>query len=73
MILAIGSVIPFRHRITQNHPYGYYLSAMKHLDDSLLSRGLESIQDLLLVGRFAIYHYIGEPKDLMLLWRRLSN
>ncbi|KAJ5308812.1 hypothetical protein N7508_004191 [Penicillium antarcticum] len=30
---------------------------MQHFDDSLLSRGLGSIQDLLLVGRFGIYHH----------------
>ncbi|OOQ83478.1 Zn(II)2Cys6 transcription factor [Penicillium brasilianum] len=59
MILAVGSVVPYRNGVIKHHPYGFYLSAMKYLDDILLSRGLESIQDLLLVGRFAIYHHIG--------------
>lgn len=59
MILAIGSVISYRNGATLHHPYGYYVSAMKYLDDSFLARGLESIQDLLLIGRFAIYYHIG--------------
>ncbi|KAJ5231771.1 uncharacterized protein N7469_006359 [Penicillium citrinum] len=50
MILAIGSVISYRNGATLHHPYGYYVSAMKYLDDSFLARGLESIQDLLLIG-----------------------
>jgi hypothetical protein len=61
MILAIASVLSFRQGLHPHHPYGYFLSAMQHLDDSLLSRGLRSIQDLLLVGRFGIYHHIGKP------------
>ncbi|KAK1144565.1 hypothetical protein N8T08_005438 [Aspergillus melleus] len=32
---------------------------MKHMDATVLSRGLQSIQDLLLVARFGIYHHIG--------------
>ena len=59
MILAIGSVISYRNGATLHHPYGYYVSAMKYLDDSFLARGLESIQDLLFIGRFAIYYHIG--------------
>lgn len=59
MILAVGSVVPYRNGVIEHHPYGFYLSAMKYLDDSILSKGLESIQDLLLVGRFAIYYHIG--------------
>lgn len=60
MILAVGSVVLYRNGIIEHHPYGYYLSAIKYLDDTILSKGLESIQDLLLVGRFAIYHHIGK-------------
>ncbi|KGO44871.1 Transcription factor, fungi [Penicillium expansum] len=59
MILAIGSVLPYRNGEFEHHPYGYYLSALKYFDDSFLSGGLASIQDLLLVSRFAIYHYVG--------------
>lgn len=32
---------------------------MQHFKCDILSRGLESIQDLLLIGRFGIYHHIG--------------
>ncbi|KAJ5331443.1 hypothetical protein N7476_001226 [Penicillium atrosanguineum] len=59
MILAIGSVLPYRNGEVEHHPYGYYLSALKYFDDGFLSGGLASIQDLLLVGRFAIYHHVG--------------
>ncbi|KAJ6120676.1 hypothetical protein N7523_004956 [Penicillium sp. IBT 18751x] len=59
MILAIGSVVPYRNGEVDHHPYGYYLSALKYFDDGFLSGGLASIQDLLLVGRFAIYHHVG--------------
>lgn len=59
MILAIGSIRMYRSGTHRNHPYGYYLTALKHLDANLFSRGIESIQDLLLVGRFGIYHHIG--------------
>lgn len=60
MILAIASVLPYRQGTHSHHPYGYFLSAMQHLDDGVLSMGLRSIQDLLLVGRFGIYHHIGK-------------
>jgi hypothetical protein len=60
MILAIGSVVLYRNNRHRQHPYGYFLSAMKNIDSNILSRGVESIQDLLLVSRFAIYHHIGE-------------
>lgn len=60
MILAIGSVLSYRNGATMHHPYGYFVSAMKNLDDSFLARGLESIQDLLFIGRFAIYYHIGK-------------
>ncbi|KAF7716033.1 Fungal Zn(2)-Cys(6) binuclear cluster domain-containing protein [Penicillium ucsense] len=59
MILAVGSVVLYRNGASEHHPYGYYLSAMKYLDDTFFAKGVESIQDLLLVGRFAIYHHIG--------------
>ncbi|KAL4888032.1 hypothetical protein BDV59DRAFT_189396 [Aspergillus ambiguus] len=59
MLLAIGSVPLYRSGRHKYHPYGYFLTAMEHLDCNLLSRGLDSIQDLLLVVRFGIYHHIG--------------
>ncbi|KAL4934771.1 hypothetical protein BDV06DRAFT_229469 [Aspergillus oleicola] len=59
MLLAIGSIYPFRQGVHQWHPYGYFLSAMQHYKSDILSRGVRSIQDLLLIGRFGIYHHIG--------------
>ncbi|KAL4916130.1 fungal-specific transcription factor domain-containing protein [Aspergillus aurantiobrunneus] len=59
MVLAIGAIHPYRRGAHQWHPYGYFLSAMQHFKSGLMSRGIESIQDLLLVGRFGIYHHIG--------------
>lgn len=69
MILAVGSVVLYRNGVIEHHPYGYYLSAIKYLDDTTLSKGLESIQDLLLVGRFAIYHHIG--KEIFYVCRKV--
>ncbi|KAK1978844.1 hypothetical protein LZ30DRAFT_727887 [Colletotrichum cereale] len=59
MILAMGSVLPYRNGIHHQHPEGYYLAALQHLGTDFLTRGLGSVQDLLLVCRFGIYHRIG--------------
>ncbi|EAA62454.1 hypothetical protein AN5294.2 [Aspergillus nidulans FGSC A4] len=59
MLLAIGAIHPFRQGSHQGHPYGYFLSAMQHFQSDSLSHGIQSIQDLLLIGRFGIYHHIG--------------
>ncbi|KAL4864295.1 hypothetical protein BDV12DRAFT_205820 [Aspergillus spectabilis] len=59
MVLAIGSIHPFRRGSHPYHPYGYFLSAMQHSKSDILSRGIQSIQDLLLIARFGIYHHIG--------------
>ncbi|KAH8645932.1 fungal-specific transcription factor domain-containing protein [Tricladium varicosporioides] len=59
MILAIGSVTLHRTGNHPFHPFGYYVSAMQHFDSNFLTNGLSSIQDLLLIGRFGIYHHIG--------------
>lgn len=59
MLLATGSIQSYRRGSHQWHPYGYFLSAMQHFKSDFLSRGIQSIQDLLLVGRFGIYHHIG--------------
>lgn len=67
MILAIGSVVLYRNNKHRHHPYGYFLSAMKNISPDILSRGVNSIQDLLLVSRFAIYHHIGELPIVMCL------
>ncbi|KXH52752.1 hypothetical protein CNYM01_05135 [Colletotrichum nymphaeae SA-01] len=59
MILAIGSVLPFLNGIHDQHPEGYYLAALQRMGPDFLTRGLASIQDLLLICRFGIYHRIG--------------
>lgn len=59
MVLAIGSIHIFRNGICIHHPYGYYAAAMQYLDPNIFSGGIESIQNLLLVVRFGIYHHIG--------------
>ncbi|KAE8381743.1 hypothetical protein BDV26DRAFT_301017 [Aspergillus bertholletiae] len=59
MILAVGSVMLYRSGVHKHHPYGYFLTALQYIDTNILSGGLDSIQDLLLVMRFGIYHHIG--------------
>ncbi|KAI3530753.1 hypothetical protein CABS01_08931 [Colletotrichum abscissum] len=59
MILAIGSVLPFLNGTHDQHPEGYYLAALQRMGPDFLTRGLASIQDLLLICRFGIYHRIG--------------
>lgn len=61
MICAIGSVMPYRNGKHSQHPEGYYLAALGHLDSRFLARGLRSVEDLLLlICRFGIYHNIGK-------------
>ncbi|KAF0328560.1 fungal specific transcription factor domain-containing protein [Colletotrichum asianum] len=59
MILAVGAVFPFKNGTHTQHPEGYYLAALQHMGSDFLTRGLASIQDLLLICRFGIYHRIG--------------
>ncbi|KAI1069505.1 hypothetical protein LB507_008571 [Fusarium sp. FIESC RH6] len=59
MICAIGAVLPYRNRLHDRHPEAYYNAALQYLGTEFLTRGLESVQDLLLICRFGIYHPIG--------------
>ncbi|SCB65550.1 unnamed protein product [Fusarium graminearum] len=59
MLCAIGSVLPYRNRIHDRHPGAYYNAALQYLGTEFLTRGLDSVQDLLLICRFGIYHPIG--------------
>ncbi|KAG5657965.1 hypothetical protein KAF25_006916 [Fusarium avenaceum] len=59
MICATGSVLPYRNRTHDRHPEAYYNAALQYLGPQFLTRGLESVQDLLLICRFGIYHPIG--------------
>lgn len=65
MILAVGSVLPYRNGTHSQHPEGYYLAALRYMGVDLLTRGLDSIQDLLLVCRFGIYHRIGKATEVV--------
>lgn len=66
MICAIGAVMPYRNGKHSQHPEGYYLAALRHLDSRFLARGLRSVEDLLLICRFGIYHNIGEIRTIIL-------
>ena len=63
MLFAISDTT--RHRACQSagqsaeHPYGYYLAAESYLADIPLIKGLDAIQNLLLIARFGMYHRIG--------------
>lgn len=62
MICAIGSVMPYRNGKHSQHPEGYYLAALRYLDSRFLARGIRSVEDLLLICRFGIYHNIGKTR-----------
>ncbi|KAF5710992.1 transcription factor [Fusarium globosum] len=59
MICAIGAVLPYRNKLHHRHPEAYYNAALQHLGGDFLTRGLDSVQDLLLICRLGIYHPIG--------------
>jgi hypothetical protein len=59
MIFAIAAVTMHRNGRIREHPYGYYLSAMRHLGRIPHTTGKQGVQNLLLVARFGIYHHVG--------------
>ncbi|THX76924.1 hypothetical protein D6D08_05204 [Aureobasidium pullulans] len=59
MIFAIAAVTMHRTGQIREHPYGYYLSAMRHLGRIPHTAGKQGVQNLLLVARFGIYHHVG--------------
>jgi hypothetical protein len=59
MIFAIAAVTMHRTGKIREHPYGYYLSAMRHLGRIPHTTGKQGVQNLLLVARFGIYHHVG--------------
>ena len=59
MIFAIAAVTMYRNGKIREHPYGYYLSAMRHLGRIPYTTGKQGVQNLLLVARFGVYHHIG--------------
>ncbi|KAH8176566.1 fungal specific transcription factor domain-containing protein [Sarocladium implicatum] len=59
MIYALAAIIPYRNGSHHQHPNGYYMAALQHLDSRFLARGMRSLEDLLLVCRYGIYENIG--------------
>lgn len=59
MIFAIAAVTMYRNGKIREHPYGYYLSAMRHLGRIPYTTGKQGVQNLLLVARFGVYHHVG--------------
>ncbi|KAJ1332966.1 transcriptional regulatory protein GAL4 [Microdochium nivale] len=59
MVMAIGTIMPYRRGVCPHHPFGFYLSAMRYFDATFSSSNLSAVQDLLLIARFGIYHHIG--------------
>ncbi|CAD0109481.1 unnamed protein product [Aureobasidium uvarum] len=59
MVYAVAAVTMHRQGRISEHPYGYYLSAMRYLGRVPHSKGKEGIQNLLLVARFGVYHHVG--------------
>lgn len=66
MICAI-SAVPLRRRgLEQQHPYSFFLAASAYFDKVNFSSGVEALQNLFLLARFAVYFHIGamyEPKS----------
>jgi hypothetical protein len=60
MIYALASILPYRNGLHHQHPEGYYMAALQYLDSSFLSRGMRSLEDLLLICRYGIYENIGK-------------
>ncbi|SMR62193.1 unnamed protein product [Zymoseptoria tritici ST99CH_1E4] len=59
MICAI-SAVPLRRRgLEQQHPYSFFLAASAYFDKVNFSSGVEALQNLFLLARFAVYFHIG--------------
>ncbi|SMR64686.1 unnamed protein product [Zymoseptoria tritici ST99CH_3D1] len=59
MICAI-SAVPLRRRgLEQQHPYSFFLAASAYFDKANFSSGVEALQNLFLLARFAVYFHIG--------------
>jgi hypothetical protein len=59
MVFAISATTRYRAGISNEHPYGYFMSAEKYLGSIPLIKDIDAIQNLLLVARFGMYHHIG--------------
>lgn len=60
MLFAISGVTRYRAGLSKEHPFGYYLAALTHIGSIPLIGCPDSIQNSLLIGRFGMYHHIGQ-------------
>jgi hypothetical protein len=58
MVLAIASVTKFRKGQITDNPYGYFMAARQLGNNVPMIGGVDGIQNLLLIARFAMYYYI---------------
>lgn len=58
MIFAVSSVTLYRRGEFQQHPYGYFRTAQQYASQVSMIGSLDSIQNLLLIARFAMYYHI---------------
>jgi len=61
MICAISAVPLRRRELIPDHPYGFFLSARTYVDRIPLLSGIEAVENLLLLARFAVYFHTGNP------------
>ncbi|KJX96386.1 hypothetical protein TI39_contig636g00001 [Zymoseptoria brevis] len=59
MICAISAVPLQRRGLEQQHPYSFFLAASAYFDKVNSSSGVEALQNLFLLARFAVYFHIG--------------
>jgi hypothetical protein len=59
MVFAISATTRYRAGISNEHPYGYFMTAESYLGSIPLIKDIDAIQNLLLVARFGMYHHIG--------------
>jgi hypothetical protein len=60
MLFAISGVTRYRAGLSKEHPFGYYRAALTHIGSIPLIGCPDSIQNSLLIGRFGMYHHIGQ-------------
>lgn len=61
MVLAIASVTNFRTGRIVDNPYGYFMAAQRLANNVPMLGGIDGVQNLLLIARFAMYYYISVP------------
>ncbi|KAF2020463.1 hypothetical protein BU24DRAFT_487082 [Aaosphaeria arxii CBS 175.79] len=60
MVVAIGSIQPYRSGTTSLHPFGFFTAALEaHPPSKFSFNSIEEVQDLLLIANFGAYYNIG--------------